>query len=228
MARAFEAAESTEPVSVTVAFLVSTSIDCERNAGSPWSAVLTCCVNAASSTGAPALPPPGVAEPPGAAVALFAAVDDASTPVAGAPLDIAAELEAAPDVLASRPEVGVPAVEDDGLVLAVYEELGADESVERDSVSVDVVVDAVPGLRWSHAASEVAAATAVIAVNAERVLAFILFSFLGWNERIATSVPRGWRGPTVLRRAGKRRPAAVPIVRLHCVIGEARRPFATV
>jgi hypothetical protein len=94
-------------------------------------------------------------------------------------------------------------------------------------VSVDLV-DAVPGLRWSHAASEVAAATAVIAVNAERVLAFILLSFSNGKNGIATSARAGDALRRPCGQAGKRRPAVVPTVRFHCGIGELRRPFAAV
>lgn len=200
LALAFDAAESTEPVNVTVAFLVSTSIVCERSAGSPCSAVLTCCVRAASSAGAAACPL-GVVAVFGAAVGLFAAIDGVSAPVEGAPLE--AVLGEALEVLESAPEVDAL---EDGLEPGMYDELGAGESVERDNVSVDVLVDAVPGLRWSHAASEVAAATAVIAVNAERVLAFILLSFSNGKNGIATSVRPDDAFLPSGGQAGERRP----------------------
>jgi hypothetical protein len=133
LAPAFDAAESTAPVNVTVACRVSTLIASDRRAGSEARADLTCRVSAASSA-APlvrlVLAGIGV---PGTGVAPF----DAMLPSAGD---------------------GERAIESD----------------EREQASVDDVFDALPGPCRLHAASDVAAAMAVVAVNAETAPAFIL------------------------------------------------------
>ena len=57
LARAFDAAESTAPVSVTVALRVSTLMDCDRRAGSEANAVLTGLKKERRARGAGASPP---------------------------------------------------------------------------------------------------------------------------------------------------------------------------
>ena len=123
LARLFDAAESTAPVSVTVAFRVSTSIDCDRRAGSDANADFTCWVSAVSSAAPPDGSPLGVTEVPGAAVAPFdamvlGAVDDGSLDAVDVPgalwaLDVRVVDEAVLGALASPlVELAVDAVDD--------------------------------------------------------------------------------------------------------------------